>query len=215
MVISPTIKASTDWGDMKGEDSCKSLLYTCLDNLVTSIEQGITAVDAQVKLPELSEEEAGSFSLDELRGSAAIKSAAKDPSAIAKVELLVGRWCDQMSRVLAVNEQIRSEPDDAGPQVELAHWKHRTAIFNSLADSIKSPSCIVAINVLQLAKSKLIARWKKLETDLTSCANESKDNVKYLRTLLKDLLLPPCSCVLGKASNVLHALVSRQIDPIV
>ena len=205
-MISPTIKASADWGDMGSEDASKSLLFTCLDNLVTSIEQGISAVDAQVKLPELSEAEAGGFTVDTLRGPADIKSAAEDPIKVQKIELLVGRWCDQISRVLAVNDQIRSEPDDAGPQVELAHWKQRTAIFNSLADSIKDPRCIVAINVLRLAKSKVIARWKLLDTDLTSAANESKDNVKYLRTL-SEVTLPLYGTNLAVIEEVLPSIM--------
>ena len=46
-----------------------------------------------------------------------MKKSAEDPKTVVKVELLVNRWCDQISRVLTVNEQIRSEPDDAGPGV--------------------------------------------------------------------------------------------------
>ena len=182
-VILPGLKNCGDWGKMHTNDSSKDQLYSYLGNLITSMEQGKSAVDDTVHLSQLSEEEAEGFSLDALRGPAAIKAAAETPETVAKVETLVGRWYEQISRVLTVNEQIRSEPDDAGPSVELAHWKHRTAVFNSLTVEIKRPSCIVALNVLQLAKSKLLKRWKTLEVALTDRANESKDNVKYLYTL--------------------------------
>ena len=44
----------------------------------------------------------------------AARTAAEEPEVLEKVELLVSVWCDQISRVLTVNEQTRSEPDDAG-----------------------------------------------------------------------------------------------------
>jgi dynein heavy chain len=182
-VLVPGIRASENWGTMLPGDSSKEMLFTCLDNLVISMRQGKVAVDSAVVLANLTEEEADGFSLTDLKGPVQIKSAAENPTTVHKVEKLVNRWCDQISRVLAVNEQIRSESDNAGPRVELSHWKQRTAIFNSLADATKDPACVVAITCLHLAKSKLGDRWRSLDKTLTDKANESKDNVKYLSTL--------------------------------
>ena len=64
-------------------------------------------------------------------------------------------------------------------QVELAHWKKRTAIFNALVDQITQPDCECAANILRMAKSKVIARWHKLNAMLIDKANESKDNCMY------------------------------------
>jgi hypothetical protein len=182
-VMSPTIKASTQWGDMKEGDTSVKLLHTLLDNLSTSMHQGIAAVDAIVTLPGLSEAEADGLSMEAIKGPEAIKETAEHKPSVVKIELLVNRWCDQVARVLSVNEQIRSEPDDAGPGVELTHWKQRTAVFNSLSDAMKEPRSTIAITVLHQAKSKVVARWQVLDIRLTSKANESKDNVRYLNTM--------------------------------
>ena len=182
-VIMPGLRNNSNWGKMVSTDSSKDNLFTSMESLVTSLTQAQEAVESTIHLQEYSEEEAAGFSFAQLTSPAAIKKASQEPAIIAKIEVLVGRWCTQISRVLTINEQIRSEPDDAGPSLELAHWKKRTAIFNSLADEIAQEKCATALNVLQLAKSNLVQRWASLDSALTDKANESKDNVRYLSTL--------------------------------
>ena len=80
---------------------------------------------------------------------------------------------------------MRKEADDIGPKAELDHWKKRMAKFNSLLDQIKGQECKAALGIMMAAKSKLIKRWKQLDTQITDSANEAKDNVKFLYTLEK------------------------------
>jgi dynein heavy chain len=164
-----------DWGKIQNGDLSKELLFTHLAGLVSSLNQGKSAVDDTIELATLSEEEAGGFALTALNGALQIKKAAQNPDVVAKVELLVSRWASQISHVITVSEHIRSEPDDAGPRVELAFWKHRTAVFNSLLDEVKRPNCIVAIQILQLAKSKLLTRWRELDIELTDRVRVTRD----------------------------------------
>ena len=182
-LLIPSLRSNGNWGKMVSTDTSKEQLFSSMDRVVTSLNQAKSAVSATISLTEFSEEEANGFTFDKLRTTAAIKEASQDPKKIAKIEILVGRWCDQISHVLTVNEQIRSEHDDAGPSVELTHWKKRMAIFNALANETDKPDCVAAIGVLQMAKSKVTARWNTMDISLTDKANESKDNVMYLQKL--------------------------------
>lgn len=57
--------------------------------------------------------------------------------------------------------------------------------FPRLLDQIKSQPCKTTIGILFAAKSKIIKHWKTLDARITDAANEAKDNVKYLYTLMK------------------------------
>jgi dynein heavy chain len=78
---------------------------------------------------------------------------------------------------------VRTERDDIGPRAELEYWKKRTSKFHSLFDQIKEPRVKAALGVLATAKSRLLARWRHLDTKITEAGNEARDNVKYLYTL--------------------------------
>ena len=54
------------------------------------------------------------------------------------------------------SEQIRREADNAGPRIELEHWKMNMAKFNFLLDQLKGHEVKAVIGILQCAKSKLI-----------------------------------------------------------
>ena len=51
---------------------------------------------------------------------------------------------------------MRKEADDTGPLAELEHWRFLMSKFNSLLEHIKSDRCKAAINILHLAKSKVL-----------------------------------------------------------
>ena len=43
----------------------------------------------------------------------------------------------------------------------------------------------MAISILHICKSKYLKKWKELDDRVTDCANEAKDNIKYLYTMEK------------------------------
>ncbi|NXF40479.1 DYH8 protein, partial [Nyctibius bracteatus] len=88
-------------------------------------------------------------------------------------------------QVLIESKQIRKEADDSGPLTELEYWKCMSAKFNFIIEQIKGPNCKAVINVLKFGRSKLLRMWQELDARITDAANESKDNVKYLRALEK------------------------------
>ena len=58
--------------------------------------------------------------------------------------------------MLTESEQMRKESDDAGPKVELEHWKKRLAKFDSLTACVKDPQCRTVISLLVASKSKVL-----------------------------------------------------------
>ena len=58
--------------------------------------------------------------------------------------------------MLTESEQMRKESDDAGPKVELEHWKKRLAKFDSLTACLKEPQCKMVISLLVVSKSKVL-----------------------------------------------------------
>ena len=59
-------------------------------------------------------------------------------------------------QVLTESEQMRKEADDTGPMAELEHWRQLTARFNSILQQIKGHDCKMVINILHIAKSKVL-----------------------------------------------------------
>lgn len=51
---------------------------------------------------------------------------------------------------------MRKEADDAGPLIELEHWKRMSAKFNSIIEHIKGPEFKAVITVLNVNRSKTL-----------------------------------------------------------
>ena len=51
---------------------------------------------------------------------------------------------------------MRKEADDTGPLAELEHWRQLNSRFSSILEQIKGHDCRMIINVLHIAKSKVI-----------------------------------------------------------
>ena len=59
-------------------------------------------------------------------------------------------------QILAESDQMRKEADDTGPMAELDHWRQLMARFNALLEQIKSHSCRMVINIINISKSKVL-----------------------------------------------------------
>uniref|UniRef100_A0A3P8WNT4 AAA+ ATPase domain-containing protein n=1 Tax=Cynoglossus semilaevis TaxID=244447 RepID=A0A3P8WNT4_CYNSE len=102
---------------------------------------------------------------------------------VERLEGVASVWTNQMTQVLTESEQMRKEADDVGPSAELEHWKRRMVKFDSLVEELKLPQVKRILGVLQLARSRIIQTWKKLDGEITMKMHEAKDNVKFLYTL--------------------------------
>ena len=178
--LMPMVQANSKWGKMKAGDASKENFFRSMNNLVGSLSSASASVDSMVRLKATEEQEAVLATLGSPKAQAV---AATKSEVIDQLQPMVDNWCAQVSKVILTNEQIRSEADNVGPKAELEHWKHRTAAFNGLLDQMKQTRCVAATNVLQISKSKVMDKWRKLDVRITEEANEAKDNVKFLQTI--------------------------------
>ncbi|KAK0132521.1 Dynein heavy chain 8, axonemal [Merluccius polli] len=111
------------------------------------------------------------------------------------------------NEVLTESEQIRRDVESSGPLSELQHWRRMSAKLNSIIEQNQGPECKAVITVLIMSRSKTLKvqilwpftfsmdsafknvikphMWRELDARITYCANEAKENVKFLYTLEK------------------------------
>lgn len=63
-----------------------------------------------------------------------------------------------------VNNFHRFMDPSAGPMSELDRWRRRQRLLTSITEQLKSKECKAVIGVLIQAKSKLLKRWKIIDT---------------------------------------------------
>ncbi|XP_066267666.1 dynein axonemal heavy chain 5-like [Branchiostoma lanceolatum] len=180
-VLVPALRAQESWGDLPPASTQVQDFLEVVDKFVGSLSGARDNMEGKI---ELEEPDLG-YHVYDLRHPSEFMQAATNADLMEKVENLIGIWSKQIEQVLAESEQMRKEADDIGPAAELDHWKKRMAKFNSLLDQIKSQHCKAVVGVLTAAKSRMLKRWKELDSRITDAANEAKDNVKYLYTLDK------------------------------
>ncbi|XP_072298140.1 dynein axonemal heavy chain 5-like [Eucyclogobius newberryi] len=180
-IMVPALKSQQSWGCVQEASSSPVVqdFFWSLDRFLFSLDSVRLNLDQrfllqQVELPE---------TMERLSSPADYTSAANSSEVVERLEGVVSLWTNQIQQVLIDSEQLRREPDNAGPESELEHWKRRMVTFNSLLEEVKRPHVKKTLGVLQMAKSKVLRRWRKLDADITVVANEAKDNVKFLYTL--------------------------------
>ncbi|XP_067868157.1 dynein axonemal heavy chain 5 isoform X2 [Heterodontus francisci] len=182
-IMVPALRSQENWGSIKdGRKNAQIQEFLeSLDKFVGNLTSARENMECQVIL----EEVATGYNLDDLHSPSDYLIAATNTEFVEQLEGVLTSWTKQIEQVLAESEQMRKEADDIGPSAELDHWKTRMAKFNSLLDQIKSHQVRRVIRILQVAKSRSLKHWRKLDSNITDAANEAKDNVKYLYTLDK------------------------------
>jgi dynein heavy chain len=178
-VYSPLLNAGFSGWDKRMTAEAKDDLYGVIDRFSTLLG---AVVESLANGLELKKPNAG-ITIE--NKPAAIAKAAADTRYVSAYEEIVEDWCNQVDRLLAETDDNRNEPDDAGPSTELEYWRSRMGKFNSITEQLKQPACKTLLAVLQMAKARVMKRWRTLDNTITDATNEAKDNVKYLSTLEK------------------------------
>ncbi|KAG9275828.1 dynein heavy chain 5, axonemal-like [Astyanax mexicanus] len=182
-VLYPALRSQEDWGVMQDgqRDSNVQDFFFSVDKFICSLSSARRNTENLLQFQNM----LSAPDLSDLQEPEDFTNAVSNSELVEGLEAVLLRWVKQIEQVLAESEQLRKEADDIGPSEELQYWKSRMSTFNSLLEEIKKPHVRKVIGVLQVAKSKMLSKWKELDGNITIVANEAKDNVKYLHTLEK------------------------------
>ncbi|KAM4835098.1 dynein axonemal heavy chain 8 [Thomomys bottae] len=182
-IFLPAILATSNWGALnqsKQGESEKHIFIETINRYLSFLDGARISIEGTVMLKKIDH-----VDFSKLLTFKEVTSAASNSEMVHQLEEVLMVWYKQIEQVLIESEQMRKEADDSGPLTELEHWKRMSAKFNFIIEQIKGPSCKAVINVLNVARSKLLKNWRDLDARITDTANESKDNVRYLYTLEK------------------------------
>ncbi|XP_072536415.1 dynein axonemal heavy chain 5 isoform X2 [Salminus brasiliensis] len=182
-VMYSALKSQEDWGVMQEgqRDSNVQDFLVSVDKFICHLSSARRNTENKFQLHNIP----SAPDLSDLQEPEDYINAANNSELVEGLGLVLLHWVKQIEQALAESEQMRKESDDTGPSEELEYWKSRMSTFNSLLEEIKQPHVKKVIGVLQVAKSKMLSKWKELDRNITVVANEAKDNVKYLHTLEK------------------------------
>ncbi|KAB0360488.1 hypothetical protein FD754_004644 [Muntiacus muntjak] len=182
-IFLPAILATNNWGALNQSqqgESEKHVFTETINRYLSCLDGARISIEGTVKLKKID-----NVDFSKLYTFEGVTLAANNSETVRQLEDVLMIWYKQIEQVLIESEQMRKEADDSGPLTELEHWKRMSAKFNYIIEQIKGPSCKAVINVLNVARSKLLKNWRELDARITDTANESKDNVRYLYTLEK------------------------------
>eukprot|EP00698_Gefionella_okellyi_P008565 TRINITY_DN2129_c0_g1_i1.p1 TRINITY_DN2129_c0_g1~~TRINITY_DN2129_c0_g1_i1.p1 ORF type:complete len:4495 (+),score=1467.97 TRINITY_DN2129_c0_g1_i1:46-13530(+) len=180
-VLLPALSEQENWGEVPRALAQSEYLGN-VQKFISMLNEAIIAMKDNVQIAKAQAKYVTGLDLT----PDALAAAANEPDRVEAFEGTVKQWCKQIERVLAESDLIRKESDDVGPTTELEYWKARMAKFNSITDQLKSKDAKLVHKVLQLARSRVLKKWRELDSRITDAANEAKDNVRYLYTFEKN-----------------------------
>uniref|UniRef100_A0A803V1B2 Dynein axonemal heavy chain 8 n=1 Tax=Ficedula albicollis TaxID=59894 RepID=A0A803V1B2_FICAL len=182
-VFLPAILETSNWGNLgqsKEDTKDKQRFVETIKKYISFLGGKHSCIEGTVEL-----EKVDDIDFSELQTFDKITAAADNYDTVHQLEEVLMIWYRQIEHVLIESKQLRREAKDSGPLMELENWKYTSAKLNFIIEQVKGQNCKAVINVLKVAHSKMIKTWQELDGKITDAANESKDNVKYLRTLEK------------------------------
>ncbi|KAM9553974.1 dynein axonemal heavy chain 8-like [Salvelinus alpinus] len=182
-IMMPAVCATENWGALnqsKHGEKDKQNFKDTITRYIHFLDGMQACIEGTVQL-----KTASNIEFSRLVSFEDVKAAAADVDMVHQLEEALMMWYKQIEQVLTESDQMRKEADASGPLTELEHWKRMSAKFNSIIEHIKGPECKAVVNVLNINRSKTLKLWRELDARITDCANEAKDNVKFLYTLEK------------------------------
>ncbi|XP_010893351.3 dynein heavy chain 8, axonemal [Esox lucius] len=182
-VMLPAICAADDWGalnESKHGEKVKENFKDSITSYINFLDGMQACIEGTVQL-----KTASNIDFSSLGSFDNIMAAAADVDMVHQLEETLMMWYKQIEQVLTECDQVRKEADDSGPLTELEHWKRMSAKFSSIIEHFKGTECKAVVSVLYINHSKTLKVWRELDARITGCANEAKDNLKYLYSLEK------------------------------
>jgi len=98
-----------------------------------------------------------------------------------------------------------------GPSSEIDRWQRKQRLLSNLTEQLKTKECKSVVSALITVKSKVLKRWKVIDTGITDAQNECRDKVKFLETLRRSIdqfyhEATPMSCVVTALPGLCTAM---------
>ncbi|NXO33744.1 DYH8 protein, partial [Locustella ochotensis] len=182
-VFLPAVLETSNWGNLgqsKEDTKDKQHFVETIKKYISFLGGAAASIEGTVEL-----EKIDYIDFSEFQTFDKITAAADNCDIVQQLEEVLMIWYRQIEHVLIESKQLRREPKESGPLMELENWKYMSSKLNFIIEQIKGQNCKAVINVLKVAHSKVLKSWQELDAKITDAANESKDNVKYLSKLEK------------------------------
>ena len=88
---------------------------------------------------------------------------AADSEALQHFDAVLADWCTQTDRLIQDSDNVRREPDDAGPNTELSFWRDRMAKLNSVLEQLKGRGARLVLETCILANTPSVSTWRAVE----------------------------------------------------
>ncbi|EDQ92908.1 uncharacterized protein MONBRDRAFT_22149 [Monosiga brevicollis MX1] len=102
-------------------------------------------------------------------------------AAVNLAEQLVDEWISLVEDLLAeaaLDRDVRYQ----SLQGEFDFWTHRLTLLASITDQLKGSVCQNIINVLISSQSRIVKRWRVVDSAITDASNEARDILKFLES---------------------------------
>ena len=174
----PILRKEFDW-DKCTKESSHAFLQSAdkLSNLVAVTVGGINDKKITLKMPP-------SSSFANIQKTAMSRTV--PPEVMLQFEKCVEDWFNVIDTILQKSALSSKTVDPLhGPLTEWETWKQRQMDLSSIQEQLRSQECKTILAALVSSKSKLLKKWKVVDSIITDSFNEAKDNVKYLELIRK------------------------------
>lgn len=90
-----------------------------------------------------------------------------------------------MHSVINWTHEIQKDPYDVGPLDELERRRAILAKYATIVDFLGTKEFNNFLIVLKMTRSKLVEKYRMIDSKITCELNEARDNVRYLQSLEK------------------------------
>uniref|UniRef100_A0A665V7Z7 Dynein heavy chain tail domain-containing protein n=1 Tax=Echeneis naucrates TaxID=173247 RepID=A0A665V7Z7_ECHNA len=128
-----------------------------------------------------------------------------NPEIVEKLEQCVMNW--QTHITIVIEEQLRKSPQGPGPMAEIAFWQERAFILCALNEQLKQPVVRKILDVITKADAGIIQTMEETAAELLTYCVESKENIRFLRTLERHFLNLATATSFGVILETIPALM--------
>ena len=134
-----------------------------------------------------------------------------DAPIVKYCEDLAIEWMTTIENILSDICDERFIHKKIGPNSEIERWQRKQRLLANLTEQLKTKECKSVLTTLITVKSKVLKRWKIIDTGITDAQNECRDKVKFLETLRRSIDqfyhdATPISCVLTALPGLCTAM---------